>query len=66
MESLFKKGISITVVKYEIRKHFRISQNSLLLLSSRNLNISQSKLYIWNLQFMRFKMIYDMFMFYEL
>ena len=46
-----------------LRKHFRISRNSLLLLSSRNLNISQNKLYILNLQIKRFKMIYDMFIF---
>ena len=46
-----------------LRKHFRISRNSLFLLSSRNLNISQNKLYIWNLQITRFKMIYDMLMF---
>ena len=29
----------------------------------RNLNISRNKLYIWNLQTTRFKMIYDMFVF---
>ena len=46
-----------------LRKHLRISRNTLLLLSSRNLNISRNKLYIWNLQIIRFKMIYDMFVF---
>ena len=29
----------------------------------RNLNFSRNKLYIWNLQITRFKMIYDMFVF---
>ena len=46
-----------------LRKHLRISRNTLLLLSSRNLNILRNKLYIWNLQITRFKMIYDMFVF---
>ena len=41
----------------------RISRNILLVLSSRNLNISRNKLYIWNLQITRFKMIYDVFVF---
>ena len=31
-----------------LRKHLRISRNTLLLSSSRNLNISRNKLYIWN------------------
>ena len=44
-------------------KALRISRNTLLLLSSRNLNISRNKLFIWNLQITRFKMIYDMFVF---
>ena len=42
-----------------LRKHLRILRNTLLLLSSRNLNISRNKLYIWNLRITRFKMIYD-------
>ena len=46
-----------------LRKHLRILRNTLLLLSSRNLNISRNKLYIWNLQITCFKMIYDMFVF---
>ena len=46
-----------------LRKHLRISRNTLLLLSSRNLIILWNKLYIWNLQITRFKMIYDMFVF---
>ena len=29
----------------------------------RNVNFSQNKLYIWNLQITRFKMIYDMLVF---
>ena len=29
----------------------------------RNLNFSGNKLYIWNLQIIRFKMIHDMFVF---
>ena len=29
----------------------------------RNLNFSPNKLYIWNLQITRFKMIYDIFVF---
>ena len=29
----------------------------------RNLNFSRNKLYIWNLQIIRFKMIYNMFLF---
>ena len=37
--------------------HFRILRNTLLLLSSQNLNISRNKLYIWNLQITCFKMI---------
>ena len=45
------------------RKHLRISRNTLLLLSSRNLNISRNKLYIWNLQITCFKMMYNMFVF---
>ena len=45
------------------RKHLRISRNTLLLLSSRNLNISRNKLYIWNLQITCFKVIYNMFIF---
>ena len=48
-----------------LRKHLRISRNTLLLLSSRNLNISRNKLYIWNLQITCFKMIYNMFIFWE-
>ena len=48
-----------------LRKHVRISRNTLLLLSSRNLNISRNKLYIWNLQITCFKMIYNMFIFWE-
>ena len=32
---------------------------------SRNLNFSRNKLYIWNLQITRFKMIYNMFVFQE-
>ena len=48
-----------------LRKHLRISRNTLLLLSSQNFNISRNKLYIWNLQITRFKMIYDMFVFQE-
>ena len=32
-----------------------------IVLSSRNLNISQNKLYVWNLLITRFKMIHDMF-----
>ena len=32
----------------------------------RNLNFSRNKLYIWNLQITRFKMIYNMFVFEEL
>ena len=35
----------------------------IIALSSRNLNISRNKLYIWNLQITRFKKIYDMFVF---
>ena len=35
----------------------------IMLLSSRNLNISRNKLYIWNLQITCFKMIYNMFIF---
>ena len=31
----------------------------------RNLNFSRNKLYIWNLQITRFKMIYDMFVLWE-
>ena len=31
----------------------------------RNLNFSRNKLYIWNLQITRFKMIHNMFVFYE-
>ena len=46
-------------------KHLRISRNTLLLLSSRNLNISRNKLYIWNLQITHFKMIYDTSIFYK-
>ena len=46
-----------------LRKHLRISRNTLLLLSSLNLNISRNKLYIWNLQITCFKMMYDMFVF---
>ena len=46
-------------------KALRISQNTLLVLSSRNLNISQNKLYIWNIQITHFKMIHDMFVFYD-
>ena len=46
-----------------LQKHLRISRNTLLLLSSRNLNISRNKLYIWNLQITCFKMIYNMFIF---
>ena len=46
-----------------LRKHLRISRNALLLLSSRNLNISRKKIYIWNLQVTCFKMIYNMFIF---
>ena len=34
-------------------------------LKPRNLNFSRNKLYIWNLQITRFKMIYDMFVFLE-
>ena len=35
----------------------------IIALSSRNLNISRNKLYIWNLQITCFKMIYNMFIF---
>ena len=31
----------------------------------RNLNFSRNKLHIWNLQISRFKMMYNMFVFYE-
>ena len=31
----------------------------------RNLNFLQNKLYIWNLQIIRFKMVYDMFVFWK-
>ena len=48
-----------------LQKHLRISQNILLFLSSQNLNILGDKLYIWNFQITRFKMIYDMFVFQE-
>ena len=53
---------TITILSV-LRKHLRISRNTLLVLSSQNLNISRNKLYIWNLQITRFKMIYDMFVF---
>ena len=46
-----------------LQKHFRILQNTLLLLSLRNLNISQNKLYSWNYQITCFKIIYNMFIF---
>ena len=46
-------------------KALRISQNTLLVLSLRNLNISRNKLYIWNIQITHFKMIHDMFVFYD-
>ena len=48
-----------------LRKHLRISRNTLLLLSSQNLNILRNKLYIWNLQITPFKMIHDIFVFQE-
>ena len=35
----------------------------IIALSSRNLNISRNKLYLWNLQITCFKMIYNMFIF---
>ena len=41
---------------HEIHKNF---------LKPRNLNISRNKLYILNLHITYFKMIYNMFMFYE-
>ena len=44
-------------------KAFTNFANTLLLLSSRNLNISRNKLYIWNPQITCFKMIYNMFIF---
>ena len=53
--NVFTKNSNLPV----LRKHLRISRNTLLLLSSRNLNISQNKLYIWNLEITHFKMIYD-------
>ena len=48
-----------------LRKNLRILRNTLFVLSSRNISISQSKLYIWNLQITRFQMMYDMFVFYD-
>ena len=43
-----------------LRKHLRSCLKSLLLLSSRNLDISQNKLYMWKLQITRFDLTYDM------
>ena len=51
--------------KFKFRGFTRAFQNFakyIIALSSRNLNISRNKLYIWNLQITRFKIIYDMFM----
>ena len=46
-------------------KALRISQNTLLVLSSRNLSISRNNICIWNIQVTHFKMIHDMFVFYD-
>ena len=48
-----------------LTKAFKNFAKYIIALSSRNLNISRNKLYIWNLQITRFKMIYDPFVFQE-
>ena len=44
-----------------LRKHLRISRNTLLLLFSRSLGISRNGLYVWGLRIACFKMMHDVF-----
>ena len=69
---VFKQHASLFLKQYVVSKYLNFAKIKAIMyfakfsnvfVKPRNLNFLQNKLYIWNLQITRFKMIYDMFVF---